>query len=290
MRVMLSRRAALVAAGATLLSSTSFAAAPADPLVARIAGLEKKNGGRLGVAILDTKTGRRIEHRAGERFAMCSTFKFLASAHVLSRVDKGLEQLDRRVRFTEKDLIANSPISKARVAEGMTIAEMCEATITVSDNTSGNLLLAACGGPSGFTSYARSLGDKVTRLDRMEPELNDVKEGDELDTTTPAAMLEDLRKVVLGDALSAVSRALITKWIIATKTGDKRLRAGVPKDWTVGDKTGTSATDIANDIAVFWPPGREPLLAAVYYAGALISSEQRNATIADVGAVVASLV
>lgn len=289
MPLLFSRRAALLAATAALACTRSFGADAGDP-AARIAELEKKNGGRLGVAILDTKTGRRVEHRAGERFAMCSTFKFLASAHVLSRVDKGLEQLDRRVRFLEKDIIHNSPVSKEHVADGLTIAEMCEATITLSDNTAGNLLLASSGGTAGFTAYARSLGDKVTRLDRLEPYLNDVKDGDERDTTTPAAMLESMRKVVLGDALSPSSRALIIKLIIATKTGDKRLRAGVPKDWKVGDKTGTSATDIANDIAVFWPPSREPLIATVYYAGAQISADQRNAVIASVGAVVASLV
>lgn len=288
MRLMLSRRAALAAAGAAFIGSRSFAGV--KDTAARFSELEAKNGGRLGVAILDTKTGQRLEHRANERFAMCSTFKFLASACVLSRVAKGLEQLDRRVRFTEKDLLPNSPVSKAHVADGMTIAEMCEATITLSDNTSGNLLLASIGGPSAFTAYARSLGDTVTRLDRYEPELNDVKDGDERDTTSPLAALETMRKVVLGDVLSPASRELITKWIVATKTGDKRLRAGVPKDWKVGDKTGT-ADAIANDIAVFWPPKREPLLAAVYYAGATqLSGDQRAAVIADVGAVVASMI
>jgi beta-lactamase class A len=259
-------------------------------VIERVAELERKNGGRLGVAILDLASGRRVEHRAGERFAMCSTFKFLAAACILYRVDKGNEKLDRRITYGEQDIVPNSPVTKAHIADGMTVAELCEATVTVSDNTAGNLLLSSFGGPAGFTAYARSLGDKITRLDRMEPELNDVKEGDERDTTTPSAMLENLRKVVLGDALSPPSRDLITAWLVATKTGDKRLRAGLPKDWKVGDKTGTSATDIANDIAVIWPPGRAPLIATVYYAGAPISGDQRNAVIADVGAIVASLV
>ncbi len=288
MRLMLCRRSVLVGVGAVAVSAQ--AVAKVAGLIPRIIELERKNGGRLGVAILDTKTGRLIHNRGEERFAMCSTFKFLASACVLSRVDKGLEQLDRRVRFTEKDLLPNSPVSRAHVVDDMTIGDMCEATITLSDNTAGNLLLASIGGPTAFTAYARSLGDAVTRLDRYEPELNDVKDGDERDTTSPLAALETMRKVVLGDVLSPASRDLITKWIVATKTGDKRLRAGVPKGWKVGDKTGT-ADAIANDIAVFWPPKREPLLAAVYYSGATkLSGDQRAAVIADVGAVVASMV
>jgi beta-lactamase class A len=257
---------------------------------ARIASLETKNGGRLGVSIFDTQSRLRVGYRDDERFAMCSTFKFLAAACVLSRVDRGREQLDRRVMFQAKDLMPNSPITKDHVADGLTISELCEAAVTVSDNTAANLLLASYGGPSGWTAYARSLGDQVSRLDRMEPELNDWKPGEARDTTTPAAMAEDLRKIVLGDALSAASRDRIAAWLVANKTGDKRLRAGLPSAWRVGDKTGTSATDIGNDIAVAWPPGRAPLVIACYFAGAPVSDDQRNATIAEVGAIAASLV
>jgi len=274
---------------AIALSAQSLAATPADP-AQRIADLEQENGGALGVAILDAKTGRRIEHRANERFAMCSTFKLLAAACVLSRVDKGGEQLTRRITFAQKDVMPNSPIAKDHIADGMTVGEMCAAMITTSDNTAANQLLASFGGPAAYTSYARSLGDQMTRLDRVEPALNDWKPGDERDTTTPSAMLEDLRKVVLGDALSPSSRDQLTAWLVANKTGGKRLRAGLPKDWRVGDKTGTSGTGIFNDIAVIWPPGRAPLVVTVYYAGGRGSDDQRNAVIAEVGAIAASLV
>lgn len=276
--------------GAALaLNAKSVAATAEDPAL-RIAALEQKNGGTLGVAIFDTKAGRRVEHRANERFAMCSTFKLLAAACVLSRVDKGAEQLTRRIAFTQKDVMPNSPIAKDHVADGMTVGDMCAAMITTSDNTAANQLLASFGGPATYTSYARSLGDPVTRLDRVEPALNDWKPGDERDTTTPVAMLEDLRKVVLGDALSPSSREQLTTWLVANKTGDKRLRAGLPKNWRIGDKTGTSGTGIFNDIAVIWPPDRAPLVVTVYFAGGRGSNDQRNAVIAEVGAIAASLV
>lgn len=292
MRPIVSRRAALAGvAAAVCLSGPAFAAdEPWMIARARIAEVEKKNGGRLGVSIIDTQRNTRVEFRQNERFAMCSTFKFLAAACVLSRVDQGKESLDRRVIYKADDVMPNSPITKDHVADGMTVAELCEAAVTVSDNTAANLLLASYGGPAGWTAYARSLGDKVSRLDRKEPELNNWRPGEVRDTATPAATAENLRKIVLGDALSSVSRDRITQWLVACKTGGKRLRAGLPSDWRVGDKTGTSRTDIANDIAVAWPPGRAPLIITCYFAGAPISGDQRNAAIAEVGEIAALLV
>ena len=278
------------AAGSRVALGATPAADKSTAVAAKLAALETKNGGRLGVSILDLETQARAGHRESERFAMCSTFKFLAAACVLSRVDRGLERLDRRLTFTAADLMPNSPITKAHVADGMTMAELCEAAVTVSDNTAANLMLASYGGPGGWTAYARSIGDQVSRLDRMEPQLNDWKFGDVRDTTSPAAMTDDLRKVVLGDALSAASRDRIAAWLVASKTGGKRLRAGLPAAWKVGDKTGTSATDIANDIAVVWPPGRAPLIVSCYFAGAPLTDEQRNAAIAEVGAIATAFV
>ena len=165
---------------------------------------------------------------------MCSTFKFLAVAFVLARVDRGEERLDRRITFTEQDLVTYSPVTKERVgATGMTIAELCDAAITVSDNAAGNLLLASFGGPPALTAYARSLGDEVTRLDRIETDLNEATPGDPRDTTTPTAMAENVRRLVVGDALSAPSRERLKALLIANKTGDARLRAGFPKTWSV---------------------------------------------------------
>lgn len=291
MRLMLSRRTALASAAAACFSGRALAGdEPSMIARGRIAEVERKNGGRLGVSIVDTESNVRVDYRENTRFAMCSTFKFLAAACVLSRVDQGKESLDRRLTYKAEDLVPYSPITKDHLVDGMTVAELCEAAVTVSDNTAANLILASYGGPAGWTAYARSLGDKVSRLDRKEPELNSWKPGEVRDTATTAATVENLRKIVLGDALSPASRDRITQWLVACKTGGKRLRAGLPSDWKVGDKTGTSGTDIANDIAVAWPPGRAPLIITCYFAGAPVSDDQRNAAIAEVGEIAALLV
>ena len=259
----------------------------ANDAVASLAELERRNGGRLGVAALDTASGRQTGHRADERFPLCSTFKFLAAALALARVDRGGERLDRRIVFSDKDIVTYSPVTKEHVGPGgMSVAEICDAAVTLSDNTAGNLMLASFGGPSALTAFVRTLGDGLTRLDRIETELNEASPGDPRDTTTPAAMLGDMRRLLVGDALSAGSREHLTGWLLASKTGAKRLRAGFPADWRVGDKTGTGGNGTANDIAVAWPPGRAPILVAAYFTGSTISDEARNAVIADAGRIV----
>lgn len=248
-----------------------------------MADLEVRAMGRLGVAMLDTATMTRLLYRADERFPMCSTFKVLATALVLARVDRGEEDLQRRIVVTRGNLVPYSPVTEARVGgSGMSLAELCAAAITWSDNTAANLLLASFGGPAALTAYARSLGDPITRLDRTEPALNEATPGDPRDTTSPAAMLGNLHKLVLGDALSAPSRQHLTNWLLASTTGDARLRAGLPDDWRVGDKTGSSLNGVANDIAVAWPPGRAPLIVTAYLAESMAAPEERDAVLADV--------
>lgn len=265
------------------------AARSAGPL-AQLEALERVHGGRLGVAILDAGSGRRINHRGEQRFPMCSTFKFLAAGLVLTRVDRGEEQLDRRVVFSKQDLVPYSPVTEQHLGgAGMTMAELCHAAITLSDNTAANLLLASFGGPAALTAFVRTLGDRMTRLDRIEPDLNEATPGDPRDTTTPASMLADMRALLLGDALSAASRTRLAGWLVATSTGGQRLRAGLPVHWRVGDKTGTSGNGVANDIAIAWPPDRKPLLVAAYYDAPDATEQMRNAVLAEVGRVVASL-
>ena len=165
----------------------------------------------------------------------------------------------------------------------MTLADICDAAVTLSDNTAGNLLLKSFGGPAGLTAFARSLGDGVTRLDRFETELNEAKPGDPRDTTAPAAMLGTMQRLLVGNALSASSRERLIGWLVGSKTGGRRLRAGMAKDWRVGDKTGGGENGTANDIAIAWPPGRAPILIAVYYTGSTIPDDVRNAVIAEAG-------
>ena len=245
--------------------------------------IETSVGGRLGVAVLATATGELAGHRLDERFPMCSTFKFLAAALVLARVDAGQERLDRRIVVTRADLLKYAPVTSKHVGgAGMTVAELCEAAITVSDNTAANLLLASFGGPPAVTAFARRIGDGVTRLDRNEPSLNTSIPGDPRDTSSPRAMAQTLRAVMLGDALSDAGRAQILRWMTANTTGAHRLRAGVPFDWRVADKTGTGDLGSTNDIGVLWPPRRAPLVVVGYLTDCKAPADAREAALASV--------
>lgn len=279
---MLNRRALVMASVA--LPFANAAQAQPNPFAA----LEAQHGGHLGVAALDTGSGKRLVHRADERFAMCSTFKLLAAAAVLRKVDRGAEKLTRLIAYSKADLLPYAPVTRAHVGEGhMPLGALCEAAMTWSDNTAANLLVTALGGPGAVTRYARELGDPVTRLDRIEPALNDVKPGDIRDTTTAAAMLADMQKVVLDEALSKASRAVLTEWLLKSRTGKARLRAGLPQHWKVGDKTGSSGGGQTNDIAVAWPPGRAPVAITAYFDGSHAYPESREAVLAEVGRIVA---
>ena len=248
----------------------------------QIAAIEARVGGRIGVAALDTGSGRRLDYRADERFPMCSTFKFLAAAAVLKRVDEKQDQLDRFASYDAKDILEYAPVTKAHLKEGgMTLGALCEAAIAQSDNTAGNLLLDAVGGPAGVTNFARSLGDQVTQLDRKEPELNSAIPGDDRDTTTPGSMLADMTRILIGDVLSRSSRRQLEDWLQRNKTGAAMIRAGVPTDWIIGDKTGRWANGATNDIAIMRPPDRAPVLLAVYSVGSTASANDRAAAIAE---------
>ncbi|KFL36904.1 class A beta-lactamase [Arenimonas donghaensis] len=284
-----SRRALLQTALLSLplfATRRAWARSPADAGDA-LRALEGRHGGRLGVFALDTGTGRTLGQRGGERFAMCSTFKLPLAAQVLAAVDAGRERLDRRLTWTPDDLVSWSPVvEKHDGAAGLAVDALCEATMTISDNTAANLLLAEHGGPAGLTAWLRAIGDEVTRLDRNEPALNEATPGDPRDTTTPAAMVATLHKLLLGDVLSDASRSRLTGWALANQTGDKRLRARLP-GWRVGDKTGTNNVGNSNDIGILWPPGdRAPILVAAYYAESSGTPAERDTVLADVGHIV----
>lgn len=238
--------------------------APAATLlwpVGQLARLEAESGGRLGVAAFNTGDGRQLMHRADERFPFCSTFKMMASAAVLAREPALLK---KRIPIDKSDLVAYSPITGKHLADGMTMAELCEAAIQYSDNTAANLLMTQIGGPAAVTAFARSIGDTEFRLERWETELNTAVPGDPRDTTTPGAMARSLQKLVLGDALPPPQRKQLKDWLLGNTTGATRIRAGVPAGWPVADKTGSGDYGTVNDIAVLWPPGRAPIVLAVY--------------------------
>jgi beta-lactamase class A len=269
---------------AALAPRTFLLAEQAETISDRLVALEKKSGGRLGYAMLDTSTGKSIGHRATERFPMCSTFKVAVGALILQRVEKGIEHLDRKVVFSASDLVAYSPMTEKHTGpNGMTIAELCKAAITLSDNTAANLLLSSFGGPPALTQFLRSIGDPVTRLDRNETTLNEAKPGDPRDTTTPSAMLDNLHRFLLGDTLSPTSRDQLTQWLLQNETGQARLRAGLPANWKEGDKTGSGDNGTTNDIVILWPPNRAPILVTAYLTESPLSADGRNAIFAELG-------
>jgi len=265
------RRLFLTATGAALAwacapARDSSRAAHAQPDA--LSRLERRLGGRIGVLALETGSGAALFHREDERFAMCSTFKWLLAATILSKVDHGELALDEAVPFGQADLLDYAPVTREHVRSGaMTIRELARAAIRVSDNTAANLLLARVGGPGGLTRFVRDLGDPVTRLDRNEPTLNTNLPGDVRDTTSPRAMVDTMQKILLGTVLSHASRDRLIGWLRECETGRKRLRAGLPAGWKAGDKTGTGRRGAANDLAILWPPGRSPILVASYMSG-----------------------
>jgi beta-lactamase class A len=281
---------ALVATALTIRPRAMRASIADQQLLDEIKRLERESGGRLGVCVIETATGSRHAHRGDERFPMCSTFKALAAAAVLAQVDAGKEQLSRRISYDASALTTYSPVTEKHVGGGMTLTELCDAAVTISDNTAANLLLASIGGPAGLTSFVRGLDDKFTRLDRNEPTLNEALPDDPRDTTTPNAMASTLQTLIVGTkALSPPSRAQLTDWLIGNKTGDMRLRAGLAKDWRVADKTGTGSNGTSNDIGVVWPPNRAPVIITAYLTGATVSAAQQNATLASVARAVSAM-
>lgn len=250
--------------------------------------LEQQSGGRLGVSMRDTGSGWSLGWRPEERVALCSTFKLLLAGWMLSLVDRGQASIDQRMAFAKSELMAYSPITRAHAdRDGMTLAQLCEAAVAWSDNTAANVLLRRFGGPSALTAFLRQIGDAVTRLDRCEPDLNQVTPGSIRDTTSPESMLLSTEKLVLGDVLEPELQAYLRRWLCNSHTGDKRLRAGAP-GWQVGDKTGTHASGgLASDVAVLWPPQGHaaPVLIAAYVAAPKLQSDGCDALLAQVARV-----
>lgn len=276
----------------TLLTPALVRAASAtvqEP-AARLAALEERHGGRLGVAMLDTGSGRSAGHRGDERFLLCSTFKVLAVAAVLARVDRGEEQLERRIAIDPEAVLSYAPVTRLHTgAPGMRLDELCAAAITVSDNTAANLLLESLGGPQRVTAFVRGLDDGTTRLDRIEPDLNIAHPGDLRDTTAPDAMLRTLQRLLLGDVLAPASRARLLDWMRGCLTGTDKLRAGLPAGWSAADKTGSGSQGESNDVAILWPPQRSPVLVTAYYVAPSTDAQVRSAVLAEVGRIAASL-
>jgi beta-lactamase class A len=286
--LLLTRRRLVWLACAAALAPPALAAGAARSLKA----LHERIGGRLGVHVLDSQSGKRFGLDENARYAMASTFKLPLAAALLWQVDRGAFTLEHSLPIERRDLLANSPAVEARLAAGavgMTIRELCAAIVTQSDNAAANLLLTGIGGPPALTKFFRdSVGDSVTRFDRSEPALNSNTSADPRDTTSPRAMVDSLLRLFTQDVLSLPSRALLIDWLTASRTGLDRVRAGIPRGWQVGDKTGTGENGAVNDLVIAYPPGRRPIFIAVYMSESKLATAELVAAHAEIGRIVAA--
>ncbi|WP_455356673.1 class A beta-lactamase [Streptomyces sp. SYSU K217416] len=285
---------AALTVGTPLLGGSAHASAPdgCASLSPQLKALEREYSARLGVYAHNTATGQTVEYRATERFPLCSAFKTLAAAAVLRDLDHNGEFLVQRVRYTEKD-VTNSgyaPITSRpeNLANGMTVEQLCAAAICHSDNAAGNLLLHKLGGPTAITRFCRSVGDRTTRLDRWEPELNSAEPGRVTDTTSPLAIGQTYARLSLGSALRAPDRKRLTSWLLANTTGGAKLRAGLPSGWIVADKTAGGDYGTNHDVGITWPPGRQPIVMTVLTAKREPEAEADNPLIAKTATLLAA--
>lgn len=297
--MIIDRRSILLGSAAIALSGCVPKVSGSSPLLPNtaMAELEAKAGGRLGAFILDTASGKMTGHRFDERFGMCSTFKMGLAAAALQRADNGLLDLETVLPYTTADLIANSPVTTDNVGKGgMSIVALAEAMQKTSDNTAANVLMRNLGGPAGLTEIFRSWNDAVTRFDRYEPEMNNVPPGEIRDTTSPMAFARTTARLLTTDnILRPATRERLIQWMIDTETGTERIRAGLPRSWRAGDKTGTgwgaSYNNKTNDVAIFWPPSRPPVIVTAYYEADGKYDEVRDvdqAVLAEVGRIAAA--
>lgn len=271
----------------TLLGA-ALIAVTATPLLAQdlkktVAAWEERLDARIGVVLRDTSSDWEIAMRADERFPMSSTFKSLLCGAVLASVDSGQESLDRRITYTADDLVTYSPVTEKQLNDGLTVSELCEATVTLSDNTAGNLLLEAVGGPEGFTTFLRGIGDATTRLDRWETALNEGTAGDPRDTSTPSAILNTLEALLLGDVLKPASAAQLRRWMIEDKVADALIRVHIPDGWVIGDKTGAGGNGSRAIIAFIQPETDALYFAAIYLTESDADFALRNQVVSEIG-------
>lgn len=271
---------------ATCFLTQAGPAAANDTLIDTVKSVEARLKGRVGISVHDTETGNRWTYKADERFPMASTFKAFACGAVLASVDAGGETLEREVGIVSDDLVDYSPVTEKRVGGTMTMAELCEAAVTMSDNTAANHILAGLKGPKGLTAFMRSIGDNTTRLDRWETKLNEARPGDERDTTSPRAAEQSLQDLVFGDILTDASKRQLTEWMLDDKVADALIRSVLPKGWRVADKTGGGGNGARGILAIIWPPKKKPTVAAIYIADNKQKWATRNAAIAEIGAAI----
>ncbi len=247
-------------------SAPQKTAADLKPPVATLdlSDLEARYGGRLG---LHAANAKEVTWRGEERFNYCSTFKLFLAAATQERVQHELETLDRAVPVTAADMMAHAPVTEKALGKTLTIQQLMQAVVEVSDNPAANILIREMGGLDVLRAWYRGIGDDTTRADRLEPELNR-KDGDK-DTALPRQTADNLSWMVdTYQPLAAGSQyQSLWTWMIDSPTGPGRIKAGAPSGWTVAHKTGTGGAGQINDIGVLYPPTGEPIRIAIYYDG-----------------------
>ncbi|WP_371999087.1 class A beta-lactamase [Tistrella mobilis] len=254
-----------------------------------VSRIEDQLDARIGLVLHDTGRGWSWDHRADERFLMNSTVKMPICGAILAGVDAGRISLDETLPIRRADLLSYAPVTEPRAGTAMSIADLCFATLDQSDNTAANLLIARLGGPAAVTQFFRSIGDPVSRLDRLEPDLNSAPPGDPRDTTSPAAMAATMETLLLGHGLTPASRAQLTEWMRHGGVTGALLRKSAPADWQIADKSGAGDTT-RNLVALITPPDRAPWIAAIYLADAETDFATRNKALAEIGAAVVAVI
>lgn len=117
------------------ISTPAFCSEHENSVTARLAQLEASNGGRLGVAAVNTGNNHQIQYRANEYFPMGCTSKVIGVAAILKKSMTDAQLLQKTIKYNKTDLTNWTPVTEKHVADGMTIAELCSASISYSDNT-----------------------------------------------------------------------------------------------------------------------------------------------------------
>ncbi|GAB2900602.1 carbenicillin-hydrolyzing class A beta-lactamase CARB-22 [Uliginosibacterium flavum] len=255
-------------------------AAPLDEIALR---QQARLGGRIGLAVLDTASGEVLAVNGAQQFLMMSTFKTLACATLLAEADAGRLRLDAPVVIRQAELVTYSPVTEKFVGKPFTLQQACEATMLTSDNSAANLVLQGIGGPAAVTRFVRGLGDEVTRLDRLEPDLNSALMDDPRDTSSPVAMVRTLQTLIFGDALKPDSRAQLKQWMQANQVAGSLFRSVLPAGWSIADRTGAGGNGSRGITAILWPKDRAPLVVSVYLTQTGADLNALNRSIAEIG-------
>ena len=245
--------------------------------------IESRVSARIGIVVYDSATKQTWSYKGDERFPMMSTFKTLACANLLYDFENEGLDLGLKVDIESDDLIVWSPVTKHLVGKELSLENACTATMTMSDNTAANVVLTGVGGPNGLTEFLRSIGDRETRLDHIEPDLNHARPSDVRDTTTPNTMVKTLNELVYGNVLSEASKAQLKTWLKDNKVSDGMIRSILPDGWKIADRSGAGAYGSRAITAIVWSETRAPLIISISLTESELTIPERDTVINEIG-------